>query len=69
MFTRPLLVEISGIEPEPRQCPDIFGGSLALVDPRRIELLPRQCECRVIPFYYGPAKNVVDPRFSRFLML
>ena len=25
-----------------------------LVDPARIELAPRQCECRVIPLYYGP---------------
>lgn len=28
--------------------------SLKLVDPRGIEPRPRQCECRVIPFYYGP---------------
>ena len=25
-----------------------------VVDPWRIELQPRQCECRVIPLYYGP---------------
>lgn len=25
-----------------------------IVDPRRIELLPPQCECDIIPLYYGP---------------
>ena len=24
------------------------------MDPRGIEPLPRQCECRVMPLYYGP---------------
>ena len=32
-----------------------------LVDPGRIELPPVQCECTVIPFYYGPkAHKFVD---------
>ena len=36
----------------PQQCPDASGGPM--VDPGRIELPPQQCECRVIPLYYGP---------------
>lgn len=35
---------------------------IALVDPSGIEPEPRQCECRVMPFYYGPTKTIADPR-------
>ena len=34
---------------------------IALVDPPGIEPGPRQCECRVMPFYYGPTKAIEDP--------
>ena len=30
-----------------------------IVDPRGIEPLTRQCECRVIPLYYGPIATKV----------
>ena len=29
------------------------------VDPGRIELPPQQCECRVIPLYYGPVDRTI----------
>ncbi len=38
------------------------------VDPGRIELPSRQCECRVLPLYHGPTKIIADPRFLNFRM-
>lgn len=31
--------------------------SFPFVDPGRIGLPPQQCECRVIPLYYGPERG------------
>src|SRR3989338_1472723 len=44
-----------------------FFGKSNLVDPGRIGLPPRQCECRVIPLYYRPELSVVN--FILFLPL
>ena len=54
------MVDLTGIEPVSRQCPDNSGGP---VDPARIELASPQCECDVLPLYYGPTRVIEDPRF------
>src|SRR3989344_5933806 len=40
----------------------LIPNKFRLVDPGRIELPPRQCECRVMPLYYGPLQSPVGVR-------
>ena len=45
------------------------GSKYHTVDPGRIELPPVQCECTVIPLYYGPIlKKVCRNRYTVFLV-
>src|SRR5579864_6276229 len=44
-----------------------LNGGLRLVDPGRIELPPQQCECRVIPLYYGPKSYIILTSLNDFV--
>src|SRR3989344_1959583 len=48
--------------------PRLVNPESKLVDPGRIELPPVQCECTVIPLYYGPIYRPTSLRTGRVRM-